>query len=173
MRLRSVAFLNFLLLTLNPAWREAGPVEEIKYNTLNGKIVMALPSLNNCPISFRLLSLSFLPSVLDAAMICFISIYINKISPGTGANELIISRITKVLLELALVRNRKFPTTLSTAGSQHCTAIGRFHTFAKTVNGFTAAPVWLKCTFHNISFLFLLRKVGKGRVFEHLLQQIL
>ena len=58
------------------------------------------------------------------------------------------------LFQFAFVGNGKFLTTLSAARCEHCTSIGRLHTFAKTVYGFTATPVWLECTFHLYSFLF-------------------
>jgi hypothetical protein len=39
------------------------------YSTRNGNTVRALPSLNSAPISLRLFSRSFLPSVFDGSMI--------------------------------------------------------------------------------------------------------
>ncbi len=87
MRLRSTAFLKFRLPTATPKRsRESGvgcrksglpskalPAEgagsgetiecEMIYKILKGKMEKLLPSLNNCSICFRLLSLSFLPKV--------------------------------------------------------------------------------------------------------------
>ena len=57
-----------------------------------------------------------------------------------------------MLFKTALVRYSELMATLCTAGSQHFTAISRFHTLTETMNCLAAAAVRLICTLHNITF---------------------
>lgn len=53
------------------------------------------------------------------------------------------------LLKLSLVGYRKFLTAFLPATGQNSATVSGFHAFFESVNGFAAATVWLKCTFHN------------------------
>lgn len=61
-----------------------------------------------------------------------------------------------------LIRNRKLNAAFSAAACQHFPAIGRLHAFPETVNGFTAAGVGLKCTFHGLKFLACINTCNTG-----------
>lgn len=65
-----------------------------------------------------------------------------------------------ILFQSFFAGNRQFLATFPSAAGQYFTAIGSFHTLAKTVNGFTAALVWLKCTFHVLIFLLTLNMIS-------------
>ena len=61
------------------------------------------------------------------------------------------------LLQLSLVRNSQFVTTLRATACKNLTAIGSLHTFTESVNGFTTADVGLECTFHNFLLFHFLK----------------
>ena len=66
MRFLSTAFLKCFLLTLNAVCKLffwGLPAGVSRYKTRKGNTENDLPSLNNCSIALRLLSLSFLPNV--------------------------------------------------------------------------------------------------------------
>ncbi len=91
----------------------------------------------------------------------FLSIYTNKISPGAEAKYFIINDpvlpdgwVREGLFQLAFVRNRKFLTAFSATGCQNSASVCRFHALTKTVNGLAATVMRLKCTFHDLSFLY-------------------
>lgn len=67
----------------------------------------------------------------------------------------------QALLQFPLIRNSQLLTALCTAACQYFAAIGCLHALAETMNGFTAAAMRLKCTFHCFSFFtFILPKGG-------------
>jgi hypothetical protein len=39
-------------------------------------------------------------------------------------------------------------TAFGTTAGQHLATVSGLHSFTETVNGFSAAAMWLKCTFH-------------------------
>ncbi len=69
-----------------------------------------------------------------------------------GAINYLRQRMISLLLQFAFRRNTEFLPALCTAAGQYLAAIGSLHTLTETVNGFTAAAVWLKCSFHFSSF---------------------
>ena len=73
-------------------------------------------------------------------------------SPGkSGAiklNILYLSLWRKRLFKSSFVRNSQLLTAFLTAACQNGASVSGFHTFAKTMYGFTTTLMWLKCTFH-------------------------
>ena len=57
------------------------------------------------------------------------------------------------LFQFSFIRNGQLLATFLAAAGQHFAAIGRFHTLAETMYGFTTAAMWLKSTFHNLTRL--------------------
>lgn len=55
-------------------------------------------------------------------------------------------------------------TAFSATASQNLTAIGRLHALSETVNGFAAAAMRLKCTFHCFSFFTLTKSPVESQV---------
>ena len=130
-------------------------------------MLKVFPSLNNCSICFLLLSLSFLPNVN-----CFATIIDNK---NSSFKEELLNYIRYPgppaavwgLLQFFLRRNSQFLAAFCTTACQYLTAISGLHTLAKTMNGFAAAAMWLKCTFHNfLLFHFFLNDAGETRLFH-------
>ena len=58
-------------------------------------------------------------------------------------------RSTRLLFQFALVAHRQLVTPFGAAAAQYLAAVGRLHALAKTVYGFAAAAVRLKCAFHR------------------------
>ena len=181
MRFLSTAFLKFRLLALKPACNIDSPVlfmfiaglaskstgsgadPESRYLKLIriGNAATLFPPLNNCSMIFRLLSLSTFPSVFFVMGRC-LSIrkwHLTAKSPATAGLN-IVRCYSWRLLEATFVRNSQFLTTLLPTACKYLTAIGCLHTLTKTVDTFTAAPVWLECAFHCFLFLILLTRSG-------------
>lgn len=65
-----------------------------------------------------------------------------------------------ILFQSFFAGNSQFLATFRPAAGQYFTAIGSCHALTKTVNGFTAALMWLKCTFHVLIFLLTLNMIS-------------
>ncbi len=61
------------------------------------------------------------------------------------------------LFQFAFVGNSQLFTAFGAAAGQNFTAVSGLHAFAETVNGFTAAAMRLKCTFHYNQFFCVLQ----------------
>lgn len=61
------------------------------------------------------------------------------------------------LLQFLLVANRQLVTAFGTTAGQHLTTISRLHALTESMNGFAAAAMRLKCTFHCLISFFTLR----------------
>jgi hypothetical protein len=119
-----------------------------------GDAGMRFPVVKSASICLLRFRRTALPSVLLAIGNIFDH---NKNSPEpdhrSGAIGIFFFRTRRIqLFQLAFRRNRQFLTTLCTTAGQHFAAICSLHALAETVNGFTTATVWLKCSFHFTIF---------------------
>jgi hypothetical protein len=115
---------------------------------------MRFPALKRASICLLRFKRTALPSVF---LVMGIDFDYNKNSSvpdhRSGAIGIFFFRTGRIqLFQLAFRRNRQFLTTLCTTAGQHFAAICSLHASAKTVNGFTTATVWLKCSFHITIF---------------------
>jgi hypothetical protein len=58
------------------------------------------------------------------------------------------------LFQFRFVGNGQFHTAFFATAGQYLAAICCLHTLAKAMHGFTAASMWLECTFHCKDFCF-------------------